>query len=260
MNVCVDVGNTTISIGFFENDSLVERLSFQTDTLKTQDEFHVLINQQIYYRQIDVNRAERIIYSSVVPEVNRALLGALKAIFKKDVLVVTPGIKTGLLMKVDNPNEVGSDLVADLVGIKEKYGYPSLICDLGTASKILLIDKNGAFSSCLILPGLSLSAASLSKTASLLPNVSLEAPKTILAKNTIDAMNAGIVFGHTEMLNGLVQRIENELGYTCKKVLTGGGALYIKDILGEVYSYEPDICLYGLNLLIKKNEVKKYAK
>lgn len=256
MNVCIDVGNTTIAIGFYLNDKIQGKMVHNTIHNGTEDEFVVLLNNTLSSLNVDKTTVERIVYSSVVPSINKPFKSAIKRVLNLDVLSIGPGIKTGLLLKVDNPNEVGSDLIADLVGAKEKYGYPTLVIDLGTASKILLLDKNGAFTSCLILPGLSLSAASLTNKAALLPEVSLDTPKTVLAKNTVEAMNAGIVFGHADMINGLVSRYEKEIGYSCKHILTGGSAIYLKDIMDQNYTYDPTITLDGLNIIIKKNEVK----
>ena len=227
MNVCIDVGNTTISMGFYQNDKFYEKLVHNTDITRTEDEYVVLLQNTLRTLNVKVEEVERIIYSSVVPSVNRPFKGAINRVLNKEILVVGPGIKTGLSLRVDNPSEIGSDLIADLVGAKEKYSYPTLIVDLGTASKLLLLDKNGAFISCLIMPGLSLSAASLTNKAALLPEVSLDAPKSVLAKNTVEAMNAGIVLGHAEMINGLINRYEKEIGYSCKHVLTGGSAIYL---------------------------------
>ena len=162
-----------------------------------------------------------------------------------------------LLGKVDNPLEIGNDLIADLVGAKEKYGYPCIIADLGTASKILLLDKTGTFISCLIMPGLTLSAESLSNKAALLPEVSLIAPKSVIVKNTLGAMNAGIVYGHADMILGLINRLEKEIGYPCKHVLTGGGATYIKEIVKDNFIYDKDLNLDGLNIIINKNIKEK---
>lgn len=256
MNVCIDVGNTTISVGLFEGNKAIEKLSFTTDLVKTEDEYASLILQQITAKKIDIKKISKIIYSSVVPGINRPLKEAFSMVFKKEIMTIGPGFKTGLSIKVDNPSEIGNDLIADLVGAKEKYGYPCLIADLGTASKILLIDKNGTFSSCVILPGISLSAASLSRKAALLPDVALEAPKTILARNTVTAMNAGIVYGHADMILGLVKRYEKELGYPCKHILTGGGAYYVKSILADDFIYDSWLNLEGLNSLIERNEAK----
>ena len=256
MNLCIDVGNTTIGVGLFDNDSLIVRMSFTTDLVKTEDEYASLISQQVKTNEIDINKVEKIIFSSVVPQINRPLKEAFKMVFKKDLITIGPGFKTGLSIKVDNPLEIGNDLIADLVGAKEKYGYPLLIADLGTASKILLLDKNATFCSCVIMPGLSLSASSLTNKAALLPDVAIETPKTVLARNTVNAMNAGIVYGHADMIMGLITRYEKEIGYPCKHILTGGSAIYIKDIMGESYIYDRDINLEGLNELIKRNEAK----
>ena len=256
MNVCIDVGNTTIAMGFYENDKFLCKMVHNTILNRTEDEYVVLINGTLSSLKIDKSEIDRIVYSSVVPSINQPFKAALKRVVDVNVLSIGPGIKTGLSLRVDNPNEIGSDLIADLVGAKEKYGYPTLVIDLGTASKVLLLDKSGAFVSCLILPGLSLSAASLTSKAALLPEVSLDTPKTILAKNTVEAMNAGIVFGHADMITGLVARYEKEIGYTCKHILTGGSAVYLKDIMDQSYIYDPTITLDGLNLIVKKNEVK----
>ena len=185
---------------------------------------------------------------------NLPIINALKELTNIDPILIGPGTKTGLAIKVDNPLEIGNDLIADLVSAKEKYGYPTLIADLGTASKILLLDKTGTFTSCLIMPGLTLSAQSLSNKAALLPEVSLIAPNTVLAKNTLSAMNAGIVYGHADMILGLINRIEKELGYSCKHILTGGGSIYIKDILKDDFIYDQNLNLDGLNIIVNKNK------
>ena len=253
MNICIDVGNSTIGIGVFENNNIIDKMVVNTDPHFTEDEFYQLFKKPFAFI-VDKKAIDNIIYSSVVPQVNLPLLNALKKLTNVEPLLIGPGTKTGLLIKVDNPLEIGNDLIADLVSAKEKYGYPCLIADLGTASKILLIDKNGAFSSCLIMPGLTLSAQSLSNKAALLPEVSLIAPNTVLAKNTLTAMNAGIVYGHADMILGLINRYQKELGYSCKHILTGGGAVYIKDILKDDFIYDQNLNLDGLNIIINKNQ------
>ena len=253
MNICIDVGNSTIGIGAFENNKLVERMVVNTDPHFTEDEFYQLFKKPFAHIEKGRGSVQHIIYSSVVPQVNLPLLNALKKLVNVEPLLIAPGTKTGLAIKVDNPLEIGNDLIADLVSAKEKYGYPCLIADLGTASKILLLDKTGTFVSCLIMPGLTLSAQSLSNKAALLPEVSLIAPDSIMAKNTLGAMNAGIVYGHADMILGLVNRYEKELGYPCKHILTGGGAVYVKDILRDDFIYDKNLNLDGLNIIINKN-------
>mgnify|MGYP003291004302 CR=1 FL=1 len=257
MNICIDVGNSTIGIGAFKNNKLIERMMINTDPHFTEDEFYQLFKKPFSYVLEGKETLDSIIFSSVVPQINIPLLSALKMLTDVEPILIGPGTKTGLSIKVDNPMEIGNDLIADLVAVKEQYGYPSIITDLGTASKILVLDKNGVFISCLIMPGLILSAQSLSNKAALLPEVSLIAPKSILAKNTLSAMNAGIVYGHADMIAGLIKRIENELGYDCKHILTGGGAVYIKDIVKDDFVFDRDLNLNGLNIIINKNSKEK---
>lgn len=254
MNICVDVGNSTIGIGIYKNNVLIERMIFNTDIRLTEDEFYHLFKKQFNELNLPNEKVDNIIYSSVVPPINLSIINTLKNIFKVNPLLINVNTKTDLGLKVDNPiEEIGNDLIADLVGTKSKYGYPCLIADLGTASKILLLDKDGDFASCLIVPGLTLSANSLSNKAALLPEVSLIAPKSIVAKNTLAAMNAGIVYGHADMITGLINRYEKELGYSCKHILTGGGAVYVKEILGSDFIYDKNLNLDGLNIIINKN-------
>ena len=256
MNLCIDVGNTTIGLGVFQEETLRKKLTITVDIKKTSDEYVSVINRMLKENEITAKSIDSIIFSSVVPSVNEPLITALKEVFDKEPLRIAPGVKTGLSIHVDNPSEIGNDLIAVLVGAKEKYGYPCLIADLGTASKVLLIDKNGVFTSCLIMPGLALSAASLSNKAALLPEISFKNPKTIMARNTVDAMNAGVTYGHADMIAGAVKRYEKELGYKCKHVLTGGSAIYVKDIIQDDFIYDAALCLEGLNSILRRNEVK----
>ena len=253
MNVCIDVGNSTIGIGIFEDNKLIERMVVTTDPRFTEDEFYQLFKKPFAILNSENKKIDCIIFSSVVPQINLPLLNALNKLTDVKPLLIGPGTKTGLAIKVDNPLEIGNDLIADLVSAKEKYGYPTLIADLGTASKILLLDKTGTFTSCVFMPGLTLSAVSLSSKAALLPEVSLIAPSSIMAKNTLGAMNAGIVYGHAEMIIVLIRRYEKELGYPCKHILTGGGSIYVKDILKDDFIYDQNLNLDGLNIIINKN-------
>ena len=256
MNLCIDVGNTTIGVGFFKEEQLFKRLSYTVDTKKTSDEYISVIERTLKDLSLDAKQIDRIIFSSVVPSVNDELISAVKAIFNKDPLLIAPGVKTGLPVHVDNPSEVGNDLIAVMVGAKEKYGYPCLITDLGTATKVLLIDKSGAFVSCMIMPGMALSVSALTNRAALLHEISIKTPKSVMAKNTVDAINAGVTYGHADMIDGINTRYENELGYKCKHILTGGSAIYLKDILKNEFVYDETLCLEGLNRILIRNEDK----
>ena len=256
MNLCIDVGNTTIGMGFFKEEKLIKKIVLTIDLKKTKDEYISVLKRTLHENDFDVKEIQNIILSSVVPSINGQLKMALVDLFSIEPMLIAPGIKTGLIIHVDNPSEIGNDLIAVMVGVKDKYSYPCLIADLGTASKILLIDKDGAFTTCTIMPGLSISAATLTSKTALLPEISFTEPKTVLARNTIDAINAGVVYGHADMVDGLIRRFEKEIGYKCKHILTGGGSMYIKNVLQEEYIYDPDVCLYGLNRIIVRNEGK----
>ena len=253
MNICVDVGNTLVKIGIFNENVLVKTLSFKTDTNKSEDELDFIITSLLKKNDVEYDKNTHIILSSVVPSLNVPLKNVLTNIFGDNFLHLGPGVKTGIAMKVDNPNEVGSDLIADMVGAKKKYGKPTIVVDLGTATKVLLLDKDGFFSAASIAPGLIISGATLSNNGEMLPTVSIEVPKRVLGRNTIDAMNSGIVYGHLEMIEGLVRRFEDELGYKCKKVLTGGNANYLKTLINKDFVVDFDIAVEGLNFILNKN-------
>ena len=257
MNICIDVGNSTIGIGVFKDNKLIERKIIDTNLESTDEDFYQLFKGLFDDLSKEKEEITSVIYSSVVPQINNYLLAGLKKLIEFEPLLIGPKTVTDLEIDVDNPSEIGNDLIADLVGAKEKYRFPCLIADLGTASKILLLDETGTFTSCLIMPGLTLSAESLSNKAALLPEVPLTMPKTIMASNTLSAMNAGVIYGHADMILGLTKRYEEELGYPCTHILTGGGAIYLKDILQSDFIYDQNLTLDGLNIIINKNSKKE---
>ena len=254
MKLAVDVGNTTIALGLF-NDSLVEKVIISTDRNKAQDEYFLLLLPLLKEKNIDKKEVKQIVYCSVVPQVDEALKGALKELFvNASVLTINSKTKTSFNINVQNREEIGGDLLAGLQGTYSLYGYPTLIADLGTATKIMLIDKNGSFTTCLIVPGMDISASLLSSKASLLPSVGLDDVKPIIeCNNTIDAMKGGIVYGHLEMVNGLISRYEDSLGYKCKHVISGGATRNIEKFLNKDYILDYDLVLYGLIELLKIN-------
>lgn len=257
MNLCIDVGNSTIGIGVFNNDDLIQKWELRSDACRTDTEFIERIKNLFFSNKIGFDSITGIMYSSVVPSINSALKKALSKLFNAEIYTVNSGIKTGLMLKIDNPNEVGGDLIADLVAAKEFYSKPSVIVDLGTASKILYLSKEGNFCGCLFMPGLITSSQSLSVKASLLPEVGLEKGKTFLAKNTIDAMNNGLLYGHAEMIKGLVNKTIENIGSDCSIILTGGCSNLISELLPTNYIKDENLVLKGLNILFKKNKKQK---
>ena len=252
MDICIDVGNTTFYVGLYENGRLVNKAFFLVDHHLNEDEYEQKVRKTLTDLNVDKKNISRAMYSSVVPDVDKKVLPRLKDYLSCSIQRVKESNIDITFGKI-NVNEVGDDLIADLMGMKHKYSYPSIIVDLGTASKVLLLDKNGVFDSCLIIPGLSMSIASLSTNAALLPDIELKVPETALAHNTVEAMNAGVILGHAEMIKGLLNRIERELGYYCKRILTGGSAIYLKDLLKDEVIYDPDITLDGLEELLKRS-------
>lgn len=255
MNAMVDIGNTTIGIGLMKDDVLIKKVIINTEKNKSEDEYYYSILRLFKDEEIELDDIEIFIVSSVVPNLTKSIFNAFGRILKKPGLLVGPSLKSGIPIKIDNPSELGADLVADVVGAKKKYGFPTMVIDLGTATKLLMIDKTGAYIGGIITTGLLVSSKVLTSSTSLLPHVSLEAPKKAIGKNTIDAMNSGLVFGHGEMIKGLVRKVEDELGYSFKKIVTGGGAPFVEKTMDESYIFDANLVYIGLNELIERNKV-----
>ena len=199
--------------------------------------------------------------SSVMPSISKLIKDAIKITFKVEPLVLGAGVKTGMPILTDNPSEVGTDLIASCIGAVSKYGKPLLLVDLGTATKINVIDKNGAFVGCLIAPGLKLSNEALVNVAPQLPLISYEAPKKVIGKNTMDSMNSAAIYGTASMIDGLVRKIERELGYPTIKVATGGLHELVIPHAETPFNVDHDVLLYGLyNIYLKNKGLKKYEK
>ncbi len=253
-NIIIDIGNTLIKVGVFNEDELTCKFSFKTSD-KSEDELFATMESLFKSNNVSLKYENNVLISSVVPSLNVPIKQAINALLNPKNLIFMKGkIKTGLALKVDNPGEVGSDLIADMVGAKEKYQYPLIVIDVGTVTKLLLLDKDGFFSSATFMPGLIMSAETLSNKAAQLPSISLEVPKKVVARNTQDCMNVGLLYGHAEAIKGLLELLEEEIGYKCKHILTGGSSLYIKDIIRDEHLiYDQDLALNGMNLILRRN-------
>lgn len=248
MILLVDIGNTNIYMSIHDGNQCISTYRTVTDTRKSSDDYGLLINS--YVNSFNVEGA---IISSVVPSLTNVLFYALKDRFNFVPLVVGQKLKSGMPIRMDNPLEVGSDLICDALGTIKKYGYPSLVIDLGTASKIIVVDKNGAFSGGVVIPGLKISSDALIGNAALLSGITLIPPSKVIGKNTIDAMNSGTIYGHIDSILGLIRRIENELGYECKHILTGGYAKTIEKYLDETFIHDDKLIFEGLYYLYDRN-------
>jgi type III pantothenate kinase len=242
MILCFDVGNTLIGIGVYFTKEIVDSYSVYTDRKKSADEYATIFRNLFLDKNYKIEGA---IISSVVPELTGAIKNAIIRSYKIEPLLVDSKIKTKIAIKIDNPSELGADLLSDSVGAVNKYGFPILIADLGTASKIIVIDSKGSYAGGVIFPGVNISYESLTNSTSLLTNQECVLPEKVCGKNTKDSVNSGILNGQIESIKGISKAIENEYGYSFKKVLTGGYSKIIKDHLTD-FIYDEHLILDGL--------------
>ena len=257
MILAVDVGNTHTVFGGVDGDNVSTIARMRTDALKTEYEYAVLIRQTMDFSGVDPRGFDGVIISSVVPPVTHTLERAIKKVTGLDSLVVGSGIKTGLNILIDNPAQLGGDLVAGAVAALGLEKPPLIIIDMGTATTISVIDKKGNFIGCAIAPGVNLSVSVLASGTSQLPKVSIEAPRHCVGKNTVDSMKSGVVFGAASMLDGMIDRIEQELGYETTVLATGGLAPSIVGYCRRRIRVCDDLLLRGLAMIYEKNHREK---
>ena len=254
MILAIDMGNTNIVVGCIDNEKtyFIERLS--TDKSKTAMEYAVSFKTVLELYSVDISKIEGVIISSVVPPLIHTVASAVEKIVGKPPLVVGPGLKTGLNIKMDNPKTVGSDLIVDAVaGIKE-LGAPLIIIDMGTATTISVVDKDENYIGGIIAPGVRLSMEALASNTAQLYRVSLDKPRKTIGKNTIDCMKSGLVLGTASMIDGLIDRIEEELGYDSPVVATGGLAPVVIPLCKHESTIKDDLLLKGLMIIYDKNK------
>lgn len=257
MILAIDVGNTNITMGGLDKKSIhfISRLS--TDTNKTQDEYAIMMRSILLLNKVDIAGIEGAIISSVVPPITSALQSAVEAVIEKKPMVIGPGIKTGLNILIDNPAQLGADLVAAAVAAISKYPKPLVIIDMGTASTFSVIDENGKMLGGFIYPGVRVSHDALISSTSQLPRVSLEAPEKVISSNTIECMQSGLIYGNAAMIDGMLERIEDELGKKTTAVGTGGLAGIVVPHCRREIIYDANLILEGLRIIYEKNKRTK---
>ncbi len=254
MILAIDVGNTNIVLGCIDEDKIYFIARLATNHLKTEEQYAIELKSILELYDFDPSRIDGSIISSVVPPLTNSIRKATSIVTKKEPMVVGPGLKTGLNIMTDNPAQLGSDLVVAAVAAIAQYAKPIVIFDLGTATTVSVIDDKGTFLGGIIMPGINISLEALSSKTSQLPRISLEAPKKVIGRNTIDSMNSGITYGNASMIDGLIERIENEIGMKATAIVTGGLAKYIAPYCKIEVIYDADLMLNGLFLIYKKNE------
>lgn len=256
MVLAVDIGNTNIVIGCFDENEIrfIERLS--TNKNSTSLEYIVLIKTVLELYGMQSSSFEGSIISSVVPSVTNLVKIAVEKLTGKSAVIVGAGIKTGLKIKLDNPLQLGSDRVADAVAATNLYPCPVVIIDMGTATTISVVDGEKNFIGGMILPGLRVSVDALATRTSQLPQISLEAPKKSIGRNTADCIKSGLIYGTAAAIDGLIDNIERELGEKCTIISTGGLSSIVTPICRHKIEEDDKLLLKGLMIIYNKNRSK----
>ena len=255
MILVVDVGNTNITIGAYREKKLVTTFRLMTKTPRTSDEYGVMIRDLLYSNGIEVTKIDGVIVASVVPNVMHALTGAIRRYINENLLIVGPGVKTGIKIVTDNPREIGSDRIVDAVAAYELYGGPVLVIDFGTATTYDLVTEDGCFTAGITAPGIKISAKALWEDTAKLPEIEIKKPASILAKETISSMQAGLVFGQIGQAEYIINRVRKESGFDNMKVVaTGGLGRIISEETDSIQIYDSSLTLEGLRLIYEKNQ------
>ena len=253
MLLTIDIGNSNIALGLFDGELLRLTARLATDQRKTGDEYAVAIKDILALHGEAVENVEDCIISSVVPSVGASLSNAVATLCDVVPLLLGPGIKTGLNIKIDNPAQLGADLAAGAVGALHEYTMPCIIIDMGTATTLSVLDKNGAFLGGSIAAGVRMTLRALAEGTAALPSINAASPKSVIGRNTVDCMQSGLILGTAAMLDGLIDRIEDELGEKATVVATGGLSKEIITHCKNDIIYNENLLLEGLRLIWEKN-------
>ncbi|MCI7019642.1 MAG: type III pantothenate kinase [Clostridiales bacterium] len=254
MLLAIDIGNTNLVIGCVHDDKILFKARIATDRTRTSDQYGVEIKSMLEAYGVKRSDIEDCIISSVVPPVFNSVRTGVIKIIGKQPMVVGPGLKTGLNIHVDVPSQVGSDRIVIAVAALAEYKAPLLLMDLGTATTIEAVEPDNVYMGGVIIPGVRVSLDALTSRAAQLPGISLDQPKQVIGKNTVDCMRSGMMYGTAAMIDGLVERMEEELGHRCTLIATGGLAQFITPLCRREIILEKDLLLKGLNIIYKKNK------
>ena len=253
MILTVDVGNANIVVGVVKKEKILFDAKLRTDITKTSDEYCIDLKMILDVYGVAPKAIEGTIIASVVPQVLNSMQTAVKKLTGKDSLVVGPGLKTGLNIKIENPSQTGADLVVGSVAALREHKPPLIVLDMGTATTMIVLDESGALIGGCICPGVKISMDALTERTALLPGLRLDQPKRAIGHNTIDCMRSGIMMGTACMLDGMIQRMEEELGEKTTVIATGGIGKFIVPLCKNPMIYDKDLIVKGLAALYRDN-------
>ena len=254
MILAIDVGNTNIMLGMIDRGKICNIVRIHTDFHETGTEYAIKIRQITDFYGVDLHSFEGAIISSVVPPLTEKLKQSVESLIGKKPMVIGPGIKTGMNIRIDDPSSMAADMIVNSVAASHYYGAPVIVIDMGTATTLILVDKDGSNRGGVIVPGTKLSYEALSSGTSLLPDISIMPPKKVIGSNTVDCMRSGAVYGTAAMIDGMLDRMEQEIGYPCTAVATGGLAQTVIPQCRREIICDNDLLLKGLWLLYEKNK------
>lgn len=254
MILVIDVGNTNITCGVYEEDKLRGSFRMTTKSPRTSDEYGILLGELLRTRGIQTGQIEGTIIASVVSDVMHSLTGAISRYLGHSPLLVGPGVKTGIRVSTENPRAIGADRIVDAVAAYEKYGGPVLVIDFGTATTYDLVGREGNFQAGITAPGVRISAEALSDRTAMLPKVEIKKPRSILAQETVSSMQAGIFYGQIGQTEYIIKKVKEESGYQDLKVVaTGGLGRVIAEETDSIDVYDSFLTLDGLYMIYEKN-------
>lgn len=253
MILTIDMGNTNTVVGGIDENKLYFEERITTDHRKTSLEYAIMLKNILEIHKVKRSDIEGAIMSSVVPPLNAPMSSAVKKITGKKLLIVGSGMKTGLNIKVDNPKTVGGDRIVASVAATAQFAGPIIIIDMGTATTLDVVDKNSCYIGGVILPGITVSLNALVGNTAQLPQINLDVPRRVIGKNTVECMRNGVMYGNAAMLDGLIDRIEHEMGEKCTLVATGSMTRFITPLCSHEITYIPDLLLRGLLILYRQN-------
>ena len=246
MILAIDIGNSNIVIGGVRGEEITFEARLRTETTKTSDQYCVDLKIILDVYGVSRDEIEGSIIASVVPQVLNSMQTAVKKLTGKQSMVVGPGLKTGLNIRLENPGQTGADLVVGCVAALKQYQPPMIVVDMGTATTMVVLDETGALVGGSISPGIKISMDALTDRTALLPGLQLDQPKKVIGRNTIDCMRSGIMYGAAAMLEGMIDRMEEELGSKTTVVATGGISRFVLPLCKKEIIYDKDLLIKGL--------------